>query len=123
MLKEMMNRINFVDLKGSEKQIKWAEDIRNHIAGGFERRENGSCAIIDELQELIEEGYLSEEKAEARLKFAEYASQIEDATWWINHRGEVAIDIVDDEVYGTNLCTLYRRNKRSKSYADWLETH
>lgn len=74
-------------LTGTEKQIRWAEDIRSGIVNMYE----GALAHID--YELTDDG-LSEEEIEAFTQrreryvreFAEILDSKTSAAWWIDHR-------------------------------------
>lgn len=68
-------RLEFAQLRGSPKQVKWAEDIRERLAGEF--LEYGEEFDYDEAENIKE-------------KFA----RVENARWWIDRRnsdlGEVS---------------------------------
>lgn len=74
-------------LTGTEKQIRWAEDIRSGIVNMYD----GALAHID--YELSDDG-LSEEEIEAftqrRERYVREFAKILDAktaaAWWIDHR-------------------------------------
>lgn len=63
-------------LQGTEKQIKWAESIRNKAV------------------EIYNEIYAKSEKKEnVNMIFNAYVFNQDKASWWIDHRDDVACDV------------------------------
>ena len=71
-------------MKGTEKQIKWAEDIKANAFANIEccrkylTRFNGNENLA---------GYSAEDINEAEAKLRAVLEKFDDASWIINHRG------------------------------------
>ena len=84
-----LNKLNqgFADLKGSEKQIRWASSIRNNLLNEI-RRDLGVTDIhfIIELIEDMLKDRGQKERLRWYLAFAHIMTDKIDAQWWITHK-------------------------------------
>lgn len=75
------------NLQGTEKQVAWAEDIRQQIIDYYDKN-------LDHLMELH---YDDESKVEKYMKaneaMRETAESIDSAKWWIDHRKPLPIGL------------------------------
>ena len=107
---------NMVELKGSEKQVKWANDIRENIIKMFDEKielmsgEEKSYAIKNE---LIQNRQYFKNKVkttqEARMEYVSILKEVKEAilnkdksTWYISYKKMDVEDFIRNYFYAVN---------------------
>jgi len=86
-------------MKGSQKQIKWAEDIKNKKLDGFNEIVN---AAKDETAAVV------------LKKIVDYILNIEKAKFWIDYRDYSEYRIIDALFRGSLLIDGFNNDKKAK---------
>jgi 4-diphosphocytidyl-2C-methyl-D-erythritol kinase len=82
----MTTEIN-TKLQGTEKQIAWAEDIRQTITDYYDQKLNHLAEIHADDEAKVEK------YTKAKEAMHETAESIDSAEWWINHRKPLSIGL------------------------------
>lgn len=97
---ESMNEL--VELKGSEKQVKWANDIRRKMITTLNYHKN-DCTVFNDLKEYWESVNFGYDDGRTNEEIeAEFYNMInsKDAKWFIDNRSSDVIQILADNLNG-----------------------
>jgi hypothetical protein len=77
---------NLPPLKGSSKQIVWAESIRQKFLDSIP-------SVRESLDKLLGRGSINAEKKAVAENAILRLQEIEESKWWIEHRGDTPINV------------------------------